>query len=229
MAARNPVQAEYMERVSVYLPVVCSVLLGTCVGASEGAQDQVAEAERLVVAIVEILPTNWNHQRTSAGMRLRPKQLPVFVNIISAGRKIGESEDDFLRRHVVHFDYFIALEFAPKITPSRVREMIAENEAIHKKIEKIRRTETFRRSKGVPIPETPDEQRLVEEYERLVGSLNRIPAGYFGDTCVYIDATELGYARFLSKKARDECEGVKTKVAKLLTSYPSKEKSGNVD
>ena len=116
-------------------------------------------------------------------------------------------------------DHSITLVFGPKISPSRVQEMISENAAIRRKIEKIRTTETFRRSKGTPIPKTPEQSQLVADYKRLTASLNRIPSGYLGETSVYIESTDHGYARFLSDAVRDECEALVKAVTGLLDPY----------
>jgi hypothetical protein len=197
-------------------------------GASDGPAGRAADAERLVAAIVEVLPKNWTHERSSTGMVLRPKERPLSVSIVSApGPTPGESKDDYLRRHAVRRDYCITLEFAPKIAISRVQTMLAENTAISRKIKKIRGTEIFRRSKGVPIPDSPEGVRLVAEYERLVGSLRRIPDGCFDETSVYIQTTNWGYAQFLSKETREECEGVKARVSGLLSPYQEKQRTNN--
>ena len=204
-------------RSSACLFAVPVILLGF---PQRATTSELPEKKATETAIVKVLPGTWDHQRTATGMLLRPKQQPLFVNTVSAaGPRPGENKDDYLCRHVVRIDYCIFLTFAPKIAPSRVQEMIAKNAAIHKKIEKIRGTETFRRSKGVPIPATPKEEQLVAEYKRLTESLNRIPYGYLGETSVYIEPTELGYARFLSKAAKAECEALRVAVAGMLIPY----------
>jgi hypothetical protein len=187
---------------------------------SESPEAQAADEARIVAAVVKVLPKNWNLERTSTGVALRPNQQPLFVNFTNAEpRRPGESRDDYLRRHVVHFDYCITMEFARKIEPSRVQEMIAQNAAIDKKIKEIQETAKFAQIKGVPMPETPEEARLVAEYRRLMDSLNRIPCGYLGDTSVYIRSTELGYARFFSQAAKEACETVRSRVAGVLSPY----------
>ena len=57
----------------------------------------------------------------------------------------------------------------------------------------------------------------MAEYNRLVGSLNRTPDGYFGETSVYIQPTEIGYARFLSKEMGEECKAFETAIVGLLS------------
>jgi hypothetical protein len=219
-------------RLSACLFVAFVIFLGhlQSEAASESPQGQAAEEARIVAAIVEVLPEKWTYQRTATGMVLRPKQQPVFVNTVNAeAPRPGESKDNYLRRHVVRIDYRITLEFAPKIAPGRVQDMIAENAAICKKIEKIRGTETFRQSKGILIPETPKEEQLVAEYKRLVGSLRRIPDGYLGETSVYIQPTKLGYARFLTRESCGECKGLRTKLAGLLSPYGNRQTTDNTE
>lgn len=212
--------------VAVSSSVVWPVFPALC----QQSQDASGGRELVAKVIADTLPKDWICDHTSNGLVLRPKQNPIFVNTINArSRHDGESEEDYLREHIVHIQYCITVEFGPKIAASQVEEMRRQNAASRRKIKEIRESDEFRHSKDIPIPRIPREKLLVAEYKRLTGSLNKIPDGYFGDTSVYVQSSAYWPARFLSREIADECELVRSKVAGVLTRYGDRNTTDDAD
>ncbi len=163
-------------------------------------------AAQLAVAVVAILPQDWTCQRSGRDIVLRRKESPVFVNVMQQhGPERGESEDHYLRRHVVKFDYRITLSVREQLAPGQVQGMIEENAPVRREMKRCYGDES--------------------EYRRLETSLHPIPDGHYAGLAVYVQPTDLGAASFLSDATRDECETLRKRLVGLLEPYPEKQTS----
>jgi hypothetical protein len=171
----------------------------------------------VVTKIAGALPTGWTCESEPGKIVVRRIEEPVIVNLCQAEHpKARETWDHWARKHTVNIKYRIVLRFVPKIVPEHVQKMREENRNIQREIDKL----------GQVPPSgmawTPEEKERRKKYEKLAKSLNEIPAGYLGNVSVYIEPTELGYARFLSKAIEVESKTAIERVANTLTPYPSK-------
>jgi hypothetical protein len=193
---------------------------------SQSHGEENAEKE-FVANVKKELPSGWTAKRDGSKVVLRRVEEPIIINIInSAGMQEGESQEAFKRRHIVDFKYQIELRLVPKITPNDVNKMIAANEKAAKEIAKLRNEHrTYFSSKNeLPRPQNEEERRIRDRYVQLEKSIQQIPDGYFGEFSVFIESTDLGFARFLSDKVEAECEMVKKKVTSILSSYKNDSK-----
>ena len=196
--------------------------LATLFGLSIAAiADESAVAPPLEVTklVTNILPGSWICESEATRLVVRPRKEPVFVNLVSAGRQQrNESLDEYHRRHTVRFDYRIALRFEPTLSPDRVQQIVKESQAIHQRLQTIERSPLVEQMKGdVYFPQTLEGQALSKEYDQLKSSIRPIPDGYIGKVSVFVEPTDLGYARFLHKETEQECEAVKKQLADQLT------------
>lgn len=201
------------------------VVAGTLLSAfTEESADEnaVAPPEDIAERVVQIIPHTWTCEHEENRLIVRAPKQPVFVNLLNRrSQRPTETLEEYHRRHIVEIDYRIVLRFERKLSQLQIRQISNENWAIEQRLSAIRRNPVVLPFKTEPIfPRTPEGESLSREYAKLKRSIRPIPDGYFGDVSVYIEPTTRGFATFLDKEVKRECEEVIQLLTDQITPYP---------
>jgi len=156
---------------------------------------------------------------------MRP--MPYHLFEPAPGQTIPETRND------VFYDreqYAITIRFLPLVSMEDYRRLIAANKAADAKIESARKELESRRLQGKFdefLPKTPDDKKLIKEYEQLKKSIRPLPRFYTKGRTVEIEDTlnrqESQYAPppdYADGLIGKQVESIGSQIEKMFSPYP---------
>ncbi|HEY1784573.1 MAG TPA: hypothetical protein VGG30_03460 [Pirellulales bacterium] len=187
------------------------LLMAAVCPAAEPAVDGhwIAPPPEALKTFAAVLPQGWSCRQEQDSLVARPRDELAFVNLINAAARDGESEEEYLNKHRVRFDYRIVLRFQPLLTSEHVRQIVDENAAARRRLDLLARGRLVIPAKDVQFLDSSQGKAAAREYARLLQSIRPVPDGTLHETSVYLETTDLGYARFRHEETEQQCLAVR--------------------
>lgn len=176
--------------------------------------------------LAALLPVGWSAKVVNQSVVIQRQKPARMVNMINApGRSAEEeeSEEQYMLEHSFAAQYEIALQFSPLVTAKEYARLVAENRETSRQMEHLEV-----RLRGVAhkfdqyIPDSNEEKRLVDQYDRLREKRHALPDLTDGQYSIYVHASDESGYEDLSVLDKD-CPAVK---AKIVAAFRPAEGSG---
>jgi hypothetical protein len=138
------------------------------------------------------LPPGWTLTPFGNSLVVARDQLLTLTN----GINIGPSDSDRFNA-TVDERYVLILRFAPSITPRHVEALQSANAALDTRLEQMQKNLRDIDQKFYSyVPDTPDQQRRVTEYEAVKATRQPVPQYYTATNAVFVsDSLGWGWSR----------------------------------
>ena len=161
------------------------------------------------------LPKGWTLKMTGRGFDVSRQEPVEWYN--GLGLPTHDKEELKAKGYVRVAAYAIEVRIAPSFERKRLEEMRLANKAIRRRMRELDEKMAHIRGKGVYLPETPADQKLLDEFERQKFSLNRLPDVNTPEWSVYLRPSLGEDQVFYSSQVEEECTEVRKAIEAALT------------
>lgn len=124
-----------------------------------------------------------------------------------------------------HERYVITLRFRPLVNTEEYRRLVDADKATKAKIEKLRRELDSRRLTAKFddfLPNTPEDKKLIEEYQKLKKSVQPLPRFHNENRTVDIrDSLDKWFSAFFANgRIAKQAESIRSQIERMFAQYP---------
>jgi len=174
-------------------------------------------------SIKALLPAGWSVQCDGVSLVISRDEPVEFYNTVNLPRHSGI--DELRKKGFTHKTrYALTLRFGPPITREAYGQLVEENDGVSRDTAAMRdRMRHIRHKFDSYLPNTPEDRRLVETYDRLRKSLHDLPDCHDEKHSVWMGESVAWPCAFASEKVGHECETIRDKVLARFQTYPERE------
>jgi len=170
-------------------------------------------------AIEALLPEGWSVRRDRVSLVIARDEPVEYFSTVNLPDHSGI--DELRKEGFTHKTrYTLTLRFGPPITRERYRQLSAKNSKISRDMAAMRgKMRHIHHKFDSYLPNTPEDRRLVETYERLGKSLHDLPDCHDEKHSVWVGESVDWPCDFASEKVRHQCATVRNKVLARFQTY----------
>jgi hypothetical protein len=174
-------------------------------------------------AVAALLPTGWSVRRDSVSLVISRDEPVEFYNTVNLPRHSGI--DELKKAGFTHkTGYTLTLRFGSQITREAYGRSVEENRRISRDMAAMRdKMRHIHHKFDSYLPDTPEDKRLVETYNRLKGSAHDLPDCHDEKHSIWVRQSVDWPCTFASEKVGHECATVRDKVLAQFQTYPERD------
>ncbi len=185
---------------------------------------EVIDLERLTVPVSiqrqvsPLVQTGWHSEVLgNAVLVTRNKKVEIYLTVNLPTSRV---EDLRKRKMTIDERYVIMLRVGPRVSLEEYRKKKVANAETAKKMIALGKTMRHIGHKfDSYLPSTPEERKLVEQYEELKKSRHDLPDGYSETHSIWISESTGWSCAFADEAVGKECREVRGTIADLFRSY----------